>query len=196
MKKPDIDETPDSQAQIAHAFTKIAETLDAIRAQGAGPGVSEQLEGIQKFLVHQESTRPHENHFNPPLISHFNPLGERDHPKPALKTKMIWVGYEITPDTSTAQEIELLNRCEPGERLVTKADGSQILFRVEAKRADTGKLELLSFHFPCKGPEHRQNHAPMVAYLQEYLGEKHTLDQLRAQVAHLQAQLATQEAHA
>lgn len=188
MKKQD--DAPDAQAQMAHAFAKIAETLEAIRAQGAGPGVSEQLEGIQKFLIHQESTRPKENLFTPPLISHFNPLGDRDHPKPEFKTRMIWVGYELNTGTSTRQEIELLNRCEPGEGLVTKADGSKISFRVEGKRTDTGKLEMLTFHFPCKGPEHRQNHAPMVSYLQEYLGETHTLEQLQAQVAHLQAQLA------
>mgnify|MGYP001585291533 CR=1 FL=1 len=181
-----VAKTPDPS--LAEAMMAIAEALKTVKAGDADAG--DKLAGIEQFLLRQEQTRPHENTFNPPMISSLNPLGERDHPRPDLKCKMIWVGFKITKECLTREEIELLNRLVPGDYRVTKADGRSIPFRVDAKYADSGKLEHLSCHFPCKMTEDRQNHGSMTAYLREALGEAVTPVSLHAEITALKAQLA------
>lgn len=176
---------------MATALAMIAEALTALKHGGGDSATAQRLDGIERFLLAQEQTRPHENLFNPPLRSALNPLGERDHPRPDFKCRMIWVGYELKKEGQTLEEIELLNRMQPGEYRVTKADGRTIPFRVASKLKDSGALDMLTFHFPCKGSEDRQNHAPMVSYLREALGEQVSVASLLQQVAALKAQLAT-----
>ena len=145
--------------------------------------------GIQTLVDH-EKARPKENP-NFPGISALNPLGERDNPRPELKCKMFWVGFKLTKEGLTKLEIDLLNRLQPGEYRVTKANGRTIPFRVEAKEALNGKLEKMAIHFPCKSQEDRGDHMPMVSYLREALGEAvPNADILMAQVLALKAELA------
>ena len=177
------------EPSMAAAMMLIAQTLQEIKTQGVG---SEHLATIEKVLKHQEEARPHENLFNPPMFSHTNPLGERENPRPELKCKMYWVGYELFKEGLTRLEIDLVNRMQPGSYRVTKADGRRIPFNVQSKLDDAGKIESLTFHFPCKGTEDRQNHNSMVAYLQEALGELQTQEDLLTQIAALKTQLAAQ----
>ena len=179
---------------MAYALAMIADALKTIKTQDSG--AAERLAGIQRFLLNQEQTRPHENLFNPPLYSHFNPEGERDSPRPELKCKIIWVGYELTKDGLTKAEITLLNRLQPGSFRVTKADGRTIPFTVAAKENDGGQLERLTVHFPCKGSEDRQNHNSMVAYLSEVYGEQLSTDRLLKQISDLKGQLDARSANA
>ena len=173
---------------MAHALVMIAEALKTIKAGDAG--AAQRLAGIESFLLRQEETRPHENLFNPPMISALNPLGERDHPRPDLQCRMIWVGYELSKETLSRQEIELLNRLQPGDYWVTKADQKRIRFNVAEKITDGGQREMLTVHFPCKGKENSQNHASLVAYVQEVLGERPDSDMLLTQIEKLKVQLA------
>ena len=186
--------TDGAPTDVAHALVMIAQMLKEVRAGDAGSSVH--LASIERLLAHQEATRPHENLFNPPLVSEANPLGERDHPRPELRCKMYWTGYEIKKESLSCTEIELLNRIKPGVYQVHKADGQRISFTVGEKRSDSGTIEQLTFHFPCKGAEHRQNHNSMTAYLQEALGETVTAEGLRAQIVALERQIATQQAAA
>ena len=174
--------------QMAQALMMIAEALATIKASDSGAAAH--LASIEKLLLAQESVRPHENLFNPPLISANNPLGERDHPRPPLKCRMFWVGYDLREESLPREEIELLNRMQPGHYRVTKADGKSIPFDVQARTDDAGKLESLAFHFPCKGPDDRQSHGSMLTYLQMCLGESISREDLLAQVAALKGQLA------
>ena len=180
--------TTGSPATLAEALIAIA---DALKTLKAGDNTSAtHLAGIEALLLQQERTRPHENLFNPPLISHFNPLGERDHPRPDLKCKMFWVGYEATKDGLTREEIDLFNRMQPGEFRVTKADGSTIPFSVGSRYADSGALEHMTFHFPCKNDTDRHNHASKTSYLREVLeGASPSVSGLLAEVAALKARL-------
>lgn len=188
---PDVgDPTVPQDVSMPQALAMIAEALKTIKAGDAG--ASDRLANIERFLLHQEETRPHENLFNPPMVSALNPLGERDHPRPELQCRIIWVGYELTKDILSFDEIALLNRMEPGSYRVTKADLKRIVFNVQEKRDDAGRREMLTFHFPCKGSEDRQNHAPMVSYLREALGENIGTETLHAQIAALRAQLTSE----
>lgn len=170
---------------MAQALAMIAEALKSIKTGDAD--AVDRLKTMETFLMEREAARPHENVFNPPMVSHYNPLGERDHPRPDLHCKMFWVGYELTKDQLTLAEIELLNRIQPGDYRVTKSDGKTIPFKVGQKVSDSGQIEHLTFHFPCKSSEDRQNHASMVSYLREALGETVDPGVLLAQIAQLKA---------
>jgi hypothetical protein len=51
---------------------------------------------------------------NFPDVSSFNPLGERDHPRPELDGEIYWVGTRLTKDELTREEILALNQLRPG----------------------------------------------------------------------------------
>lgn len=148
---------------------------------------------IEKLIykTHKENTE------HPGISVYSYPEGEQARPKPPLKCKMYWVGYEFNTATLKPSEVDLLNRLQPGEFRVTKADGTGIPFRVEAKRSDAldaqGRpaLEALSITFPCKG-DARQNHLSMTSYLQQVLGDKlPTLEEAMAELTRLKAELAS-----
>lgn len=189
MKTEKVADTIEQPNEMAQAFLAIAEALKTIKSTDAG--ATDKLASIEKFLMEQERTKPHENIFNPPMVSAYNPLGERDFPRPLLKCKMIWVGFKLSEDCCTREEIELLNRVEGGVFRVTKADGKKISLTITPKVAENGKLELLSIHFPCKTSEDRHDHMSMASYLREVLGESPSLESLQAQVASLKAELAS-----
>jgi hypothetical protein len=108
----------------------------------------------------------------PPEISAYNPKGDRDNPRPELRCKMIWVGFNLTKEALSLEEIELINQVKPGVYRVNKADGSNIELEVSGRNDTAGRPELLTFHFPCKAGSDRHNHMPMTAYLKEVLAQQ------------------------
>src|SRR5262249_28174034 len=108
----------------------------------------------------------------PPEISAYNKLGERDNPRPELRCRMIWVGFNLAKEALTREEIDLLNQVKPADYRVTKANQSTIDFTVTGRQDRAGRPELLTFHFPCKAVEDRHNHMPMTAYLKEVLAQQ------------------------
>lgn len=157
------------------------------------------LEAERLALEHERLKREMPENKQAPGISVYSyPEGDLAHPKPDLKCKMYWIGYELNTDTLTPVEVDLLNRVQPGEFRVTKTDGTAIPFKVAAKygdRIDTAtdrpELRELSIWFPCKAADQKQNHASMSQYLQQVLGDRiPTNAELLAEVAQLRAQLA------
>jgi hypothetical protein len=180
------------ELSVNDAVTLMAQILSELRAKDSvgDERLSVLSKGVEA-LVSAEATRPRENRF-PPEISYLNPLGERDNPRPELKCKMFWVGYKLSKEVLTKEEIDLLNKIQPGSYRVHKSDGRSIPFVVAAKDDESGRLEKLSFHFPCKNRDDRQNHMPMASYLREALGDvRPDVDRLLEQVQALQAELAT-----
>jgi hypothetical protein len=174
------------------ALSMMAQILSEMRTQKtATPDALETLaKGIEQ-LVQAEKTKTKENQFHPDF-SFFNPLGEKDNPRPNLRCKMIWVGHKLTKEGLTREEIEYLNRIPPGHYWVTKADGKRIKFDVVAREDELGRTETLSFHFPCKTTEDRHNHGSMLSYLREALGESlPRVEYLLAEIDKLKAELAT-----
>ena len=157
------------------------------------------LEAERLTLEHERLKREMPENKQAPGISAYSyPEGDLAHPKPDLKCKIYWIGYELQTDTLTPGEIDLLNRLQPGEFRVTKSDGTAIPFKVEAKYGDridpvTQQFELreLAVWFPCKAADQKQNHGSMVQYLQQALGERiPSVAELMAEVATLRAALA------
>lgn len=180
-------------SSIADALTLMAQTLAELRRQA--PQDNTHLESLAQgvqALVNAESLRPHENRFDPG-VSCFNPLGEAKFPRPDLKCKMIWVGYQLRKEGLTKPEIDALNAAQPGSYRVTKSDGRTVPFTVADTVDLAGKLEKRIFHFPCKNTEDRQNHMPMLSYLREAAGDiLPSVEFLLAQVETLKAELAVQ----
>ena len=147
-------------------------------------------------LIEKLITKTHPENVDSPAISVYSyPEGDAARPKPALKCIMWWVGYKLTPETLRPEEIELLNRLQPGEYAVTKADGQSIPFRVQAKLSDKldahgrPQTEELTIGFPCKG-DHRQNHMSMTSYLKQALGDKQpSIVEVQAELTKLKAEL-------
>lgn len=93
-----------------------------------------------------------------PNVSAYNPLGERDHPRPGLKCDMyvgqydddgkIDAAYPILEDTSSLHEQVLCNALEQGEALVERNDGHIGKVIVQARRDGAGKLNRLIIAFP------------------------------------------------
>jgi hypothetical protein len=103
-----------------------------------------------------------------PMVSHANPRGETDRPRPAFTArKVLHNGVELETDTMCWEEIEAINALTPGEYRVTKANGQRIPFTVRVVRgADETTVERLEFSFPCKH-EHRMDHRSLFDYCLE-----------------------------
>lgn len=103
-QKAETPETPkDGNALLAEVLLKLAD-------RPAGGITDEQLTKILEgnALSTRKALRPEvESH---PDISAFNPLGERDHPRPKLARKTIFCGMELHADELTLGEIELFNK--------------------------------------------------------------------------------------
>lgn len=186
-----------AEPSVTDAIVLMTQILAEMRGKSSGSDsrIDVLAQGVQSLVDH-ENARPKENRQHPG-ISSLNPLGERDHPRPELKCKMYWVGFKVTKDSSSREEIELLNRLEPGNYRVTKANGRTIPFTVEARKGLNDKLERMMIHFPCKSTEDRGDHMPMTSYLREALGEGlPNADILMKQVLALQAELAARKAAA
>lgn len=100
----------------------MAPQLAAARQTSGGSGVPDALithigniaEGVKK-------ERP--ENVSHPDVSVLNPLGERDHPRPALKCRQFWWGGFLEQRTDLSlDEIALVNALEAGEYWVTRTD--------------------------------------------------------------------------
>ena len=182
---------PSATEGIAAVLAQMATLLGEMRSSGNSGGdtsvIAKLLEQQERLLV---KTIP-ENAAHPGISVYSNPEGDLANPKPPLKCKMLWAGYEESTDTLTPLEVELLNRMEPGVYRVRKTNGVEIKLTVAAKRNDRDDLEELSFSFPCKG-DARHDHGSKVSYLQQALGDRiPNADELLAEIAKLKAELVS-----
>jgi hypothetical protein len=179
---------PVTQSDFLAAFKALLETMKTSAPADAERAAIE----AERLLLEQERLKREmpENKQSPGISVYSYPEGDLLRPKPALKCKMFWVNRELTPETLTPLEIELLNKLEPGDYRVMKTDGVVIPFTVRAKRNDRLEIEELAVWFQCKD-EHRHNHNSMTAYMQQALGERiPTVAELTAELARLKAELA------
>lgn len=136
---------------------------------------------------HRLTKRENETH---PGVSAYNPLGDVAHPRPDLKCRMFWIGYQLEKDSLTREEIDLLNLIdETGKVPFTRADGSRDELVITGERNAMGGWERLEFMFPARG-EKKHNLPSMTSMLREALGLESIEAELRKRVARLESQLA------
>lgn len=177
--------------------TELRDQIDTLQSQveallaakhGGGALDESRLETIL-LKVAQVSAEAQERAINPsnrshPGISVYSyPEGDRARPR-TLKCPMFWVGYDLREDTTTAQEIELLNRATPGTYMFRRLDGSNETLTVTGVANPDGSIAKLQFDFPVR--ERRDSLPSMAVMLQQALGVP-TDEQRR--IAELEAQL-------
>lgn len=177
-------------AQLAQMQAETARILAEMRTGGNGNAAV-----IQQLLDQQERllVKHRPENYEPTGISAFFTEAEKAQygTKPELRCKTVWAGREVRGDVETVDEILLLNKLEPGDYRVTKADGTRVPFQVRHKRDLNDRLEEVNVWFPCKN-EHKQNHGSMISYCSQALGVAlPTLDELQGELARLRAELAS-----
>jgi hypothetical protein len=141
----------------------------ALPKAGSGGGLdAKTLEDIlaSNTEAHRRAMKP-ENAF-PPLISAFNPAGDRDHPRPRLKCEFtIFDAIPIDGTTETVEELELYNQLEPGEYFVKRTDESKMKFIVTAHKNTFGDVRRIDVSFPYKDESDRAGVMPMRIWLRD-----------------------------
>lgn len=107
--------------QIAAAMMMIAEAMNGFRAAS--------LQGAQTIADMQRRTTRPENSFHP-MISSFNPRGDKDFPRPKLKCEMFLPWPAESGESMTREEIELLNLLVPGTYTILRVDRTPIKLAV------------------------------------------------------------------
>lgn len=189
-------EAAPTMAEVLASIRDLVQVAVTAKTADQKDALQTQVELMERLI---NKTRP-ENPEHPGVSVYSYPEGDLAATAAgkvkALKCKMFWVGYDLNVDTLTPDEIDLLNRVQPGDFRVTKADGTAIPFKVSAKYSDRiehGRpvTEAINMWFPCKG-DHRQNHLSMTSYLQQVLGDRiPTIDEAMAELAKLKAELAS-----
>jgi hypothetical protein len=107
---------------------------------------------------------------DPPLMSWFNPAGDRDHPRPALQCPFTLNGAEMAPAQLMVEEIELLNQLTPGHYRVQKTDGTHETVSVIPKvDSATGLITEMRIQLRAKDQEQAKNWPGMLTILAQML---------------------------
>jgi hypothetical protein len=142
-----------------------------------------QEEALKVSRAHEKLARKKSLDY-PPMISPFNPRGEKDFPMPDLKCE-IHAPWSMKPGLhgNDREEVELFNLLEPGEYQVELLDQTTVTLCVLAeKNAVTGKLEHMALmgaydpgekqHAAFFTQDRKQIVPPMRHLLRQMLGEK------------------------
>jgi hypothetical protein len=149
-----VDENAELRATVAALASQVGthEDADAERGHYGGPARSrdEQVDsGAGRRAAGRDCARlPNGTSATTSTIrvsaSTAIPKGDRARQRPPFKCKMFWVGFDMDWDTTTAQEIELLNQMEPGDYTFRRIGGAPEELHVTGERNASGKLTKLS----------------------------------------------------
>lgn len=167
--------------------SEMSQLIEALRGMQAPAGLTKDdlgdllqsnAEGMRRALKPENAQHPG--------VSDYNPLGERDHPRPALSRKVFMSGMELKQDELTADEINLLN----GFSNNMEARNGQ--WRAELRRTATKGIEDLVIHVPTASADERSELPSLTALLLELKGGAQAADplSLAKRVAELEAKLA------
>jgi hypothetical protein len=111
---------------------------------------------------------------DPPLMSAYNPRGDRDFPRPTLQCDFVMGTADMAPAQLEYEEIELLNQLTPGHYLITKSDNSQVTVSVvptyDSASGTITKMTLVGPFGNKHRPEEKDNWPPLKVWLAEALG--------------------------
>jgi hypothetical protein len=147
------------KAVPAAASTSVADVAAGVREAMKG-NVEANAAAMKRVLKPENDPAP--------MISVFNPAGDRDHPRPVLKCQFtLFDGVPIDGLTDTVEELTLYNKLIAGDYWVTKSDGTMVLFKVREHRNDLNQLQRIDLSFPCRDEADRNGCMPMVMWLHE-----------------------------
>jgi hypothetical protein len=143
--------------------------------------------------AHLRLTR-RENDTHPDISVYSYPEGNVARPKPPLKCKMFWCGYDEPWDNLTPDEIICLNHATPGNFRFHRTDGKEEKLTVTAEQDAAGKLTKMYFWFPCQGQDKHNVPSKPVLLREAYRlkdPEQDELARLREEVAVLRMSQGT-----
>jgi hypothetical protein len=151
----------DAQPMVNLTFEQLKELL--AEAKGTTLDVAEiakaVAEGTAKAQIPEDK--------NPPRISAFNPLGERDHPRPKLKCWFYFgsapIGSPKENHTLTRAEIDALNGMTPGHFRITKMDQSTVVVEVRGQVDANRNIERLWLVLP-EGDDQKNLYPPLADF--------------------------------
>lgn len=198
LTKTESDDPADDfpEASLQQQVATLQAQVQALLQAKSGGLTDDRLEQILTRVT-QMSAEAHERAANPsnkthPGISVFSyPEGDRARPRPELKCPMFWLEYPLERDTTSAEEIELLNLAEPGVYTFRRTDGRTLeKLTIEGERDAGGTITRLLFSFPVK--EHRDSLPGTPQMLRDAFKvkspEQLELDRLRAEIAALKGE--------
>ncbi len=110
----------------------------------------------------------------PPLMSDFNPKGDRDFPRPELPYPFSLNGAEMPAYLLTVEEIDLLMQLTPGEYNITKTDDTvtrvAVVPTLDQASGVVTKMTIWGKFGGKNKPDEAQNWPPMRVWLAEMLG--------------------------
>ena len=166
MAKQTTETEPTAPAMTSEQFSQVLATI-AQSIGGTNAALVEQIGDITKAVQKQ---RP--ENVAGPEISALNPLGERDHPRPELPCPKVWLGgFPIDREQSTREELELINRLQPGEYTVTRVDDETERVPVAFLKDDMGRLAQIRIGIN-KGREHRHLWPKLAVILKEIVSQQ------------------------
>ena len=162
--------------------TLTQEQFDALLRQASGNG-SQSIDLLTLAKAIGQANRVE----NPtaPMVSVYNPKGDRDHPKPKFAAhQVIQNGIRLQIETLNLEEVAAVNVIPPGKWLVHKANDETMPLTVEVEiEPDGTTLHRKCISFPCKSEEQRYDHRSLFDYTLEALelaGKTNERDQLVA----------------
>lgn len=178
---------PAPPVDVAAAIMALAEKLQApqgLTKDDLSEAFEAGSEGMRRALKPENPRHPD--------VSAFNPAGERDHPRPALRRKTFMSpGMELVANELNVEEINLLNSIEHN----IEARNGQ--WRAELKRTATDGTQELHIVVPCNTMDERMDlPKSLELILRELVGGTKAVDPetLAQQVAALQKQVAAMTA--
>jgi hypothetical protein len=200
-EKPLVDDSDDDslQAQIAALQEQVAAL---IRSQTSGGGLSEStLERVLSKVAEttaqaQERAANPSNKTHPGISVYSYPEGDRARPR-ELHCPMTWAGFDLGTDTTTAEEIELLNLATPGVYKFARTDHTPShpslgILTVTGERDAGDALMKLAFTFPVE--EQRDTLPGIAAMLRSAFRvptpQERELAEMKAQLEALKAERA------
>jgi hypothetical protein len=153
--------------------TLTMEQFMALMNRGSGISVSEIAEAVARATqagmvagadrVKPKELKPNETERK----SAYNPLGERDHPRPKLKCHMYFgsapLGSPKEVTTLTHDEVAALNGLTPGHYRVPKTDGSSSIVEVKGQMNANRQLDRLWILLP-EGEENKNGYYPLAQF--------------------------------
>lgn len=179
----------EEEAKTAIAGLDFEQLLALFKAAGGNDEATMKMRAKHDAEA-REAAEKRENVEHPHISVYSFPEGDIAKPKEKLKCQMFWVGYDVTEDQLTPDEIRLLNLATPGEFQFSRTDGSQERLEITGTNGRAGKMEKLEFLFACRG-DNKHNLPSMSATLRQVFGQPTSEDALLAELAKLRSQLAS-----
>jgi hypothetical protein len=144
--------TRDLAGDQRDVMAKLTETMEQL-VKGQHAANAALGPALKKAMVRENAIAPQR--------SVFNPRGDKDFPKPALKCKMTYGARPLEPEMLTREETELLNLLEPGEYPIERADGNLVKMQLIAvRKLESSELSELHITHPTAFSRENQKLLP------------------------------------